>query len=118
VLHSTAQAAYPERQLFSEPGDEQPQRSCLALLPAGVAWLRILLPAPVGSYPTFSPLPSLQGRRSVSVALSNGSPGVSPAPIPGVTRRCALWSADFPLTPPWWESPATHLASLGVFIIP
>ncbi len=28
---------------------------CLTLLPAGVAWPRPLLGAPVGSYPTFSP---------------------------------------------------------------
>jgi len=33
----------------------------------------------------------------VSVARSEGFPEWSPVPFPGITRRCALWSADFPL---------------------
>ena len=50
------------------------RRPCLALLPAGVAWPRPLLAAPVVSYTTVSPLPWLAPGRSVSVALSAGRP--------------------------------------------
>ena len=50
------------------------RRPCLALLPAGVAWPRPLLAAPVVSYTTVSPLPRLAPGRSVSVALSAGRP--------------------------------------------
>ncbi len=41
---------------------------CLALLPMGVTWPQTLLPAPVVSYTTFSPLP--ENGRSFSVARS------------------------------------------------
>ena len=37
------------------PGDFHPHCPCLALLPAGVAWPRPLLEAPVVSYTAFSP---------------------------------------------------------------
>src|SRR5690349_8666513 len=60
--------------------------------------------SPVGSYPTFSPLPLAASpeinveRRLFSVALSFGSPRL------GVTQRPALWSPDFP--PTLFTSPA------------
>ena len=67
---------------------------CLALLPTGVAWPRRLPDAPVGSYPTFSPLPA------PALAQAAGGLFLWPCPrgcpLPGVTRRRALWSADFP----------------------
>jgi hypothetical protein len=59
---------------------------------------------PVGSYPTFSPLPDCSSPEIVaawrlfSVALSFGSPRL------GVTQRPALWSPDFP--PTLFTSPA------------
>jgi len=59
---------------------------------------------PVGSYPTFSPLPDscspeiAAAGRLFSVALSFGSPRL------GVTQRPALWSPDFP--PTLFTSPA------------
>ncbi len=72
-------------------------RLCLALLPTGVAWPRRLPDAPVGSYPTFSPLPA------PALAQAAGGLFLWPCPrgcpLPGVTRRRALWSADFPRRP-------------------
>jgi hypothetical protein len=48
----------------SSPPSEIGLRSCLALLPVGVTWPPALLPTPVVSYTTFSPLPV--DRESVS----------------------------------------------------
>ena len=63
------------------------------LAPSGVYRACPVAAAAVGSYPTFPPLPShLRSRRFISVALSLESPP------PGVTRRSALWSPDFPHT--------------------
>ncbi len=45
---------YEETSRFSSPKGLRP---CLALLPVGVAWQPALLPIPVVSYTTFSPLP-------------------------------------------------------------
>ena len=64
-------------------------RSCLALLRVGVAWPPALLPAPVVSYTTVSPLPA----RAPAVCLCGPVPGF---PRPGVARHPALRSADFP----------------------
>jgi len=72
---------------------------CLTLLRMGVAWPRILLPAPVVSYATFSPLPPPWGTHDRAVCLCGPIQQVTgqrPAPAPGVTRHPALWSADFP----------------------
>ncbi len=73
---------------------------CLALLPMADTWPPTLLPAPVVSYTTFSPLPGSEPQ-----VLGTCDP-VAPAVIfcgpmrgfarPGVTRHRALWSADFP----------------------
>ena len=73
---------------------------CLALLLMAVAWPPALLPAPVVSYTTFSPLPGPEPQ-----VLGTCDP-VAPAvvfcgplrgfPRPGVARHRALWSADFP----------------------
>jgi hypothetical protein len=57
----------------SSPSPASGFYSCLALLPVGVAWPQTLLPAPVVSYTTFSPLPCPAGR-FFSVALSTGHP--------------------------------------------
>ncbi len=65
--------------------------SCLALLPAGFAWPATLLPLPVVSYTTVSPsLAEQPPAICLSVALAIG------LPRPAVSRRRALWSADFP----------------------
>ena len=76
---------------------------CLTLLQAGVAWPQVLLPAPVVSYTTFSPLhPSAPSLISKEMGEAGGGSGLflwpdpSGYPVPGVTRRLALWSADFP----------------------
>ena len=63
---------------------------CLALLPAVVAWPPLLPEAPVVSYTAFSPLPGLPGGLFLW-------PDPAGYPAPGVARRRALWSADFPL---------------------
>ncbi len=89
------------------PGDEQPPPQgdclCLTLLQAGVTWPQALLPVPVVSYTTFSPLhPALPASKSEDlegVAMGCGLflwPYPSGCPVPGITRRHALWSADFP----------------------
>ena len=64
--------------------------SCLVLLPAGFACPTTLLPPPVVSYTTVSPSPAVKQAIRLSVALSGESPR------PAVSRRRALWSADFP----------------------
>ena len=77
--------------LVDKPRSPSP---CLVLLPVGFAWPATSLPPPVVSYTTVSPSPAK--RRTVwlaiclSVALAVGSPR------PAVSRRRALWSADFP----------------------
>jgi hypothetical protein len=58
------------------------------LAPSGGCLAVALLRTPVVSCATFSPL--LPKERLFSVARSERFP------FPGVTRRCALWSADFP----------------------
>jgi hypothetical protein len=58
------------------------------LAPSGGCLAVALLRTPVVSCTAFSPL--LPKERSFSVARSERFP------FPGVTRRCALWSADFP----------------------
>jgi hypothetical protein len=96
----------------SSPPSTNGLRSCLALLPVGVTWPPALLSAPVVSYTTFSPLPELPGvegkpyfdtlqkqplllMAKQAVVFCGPFPG---SPRPGVTRHCALWSADFPQT--------------------
>lgn len=81
-------------------------RSCLALLPAGVAWPPALPRAPVVSYTAFSPLPF------GSLFLWPDPIGY---PIPGIARRRALWSADFPLA---CKQTSGRPASLSGFMIP
>jgi hypothetical protein len=85
----------PSRGLPGTYRDEQPHRSCLALLLVGVAWPRPLLNAPVVSYTTFSPSPSDPETRwqSFSVALSGKllHPGSYPAPS---SVECGLSSGD------------------------
>ena len=86
-------AAYPELTIPTlgngTYGDEQPpivhrrNRSCLALLPAGVTWPHTLLCAPVVSYTTFSP--SHPKVLFVSVALFR-----QVIPAPDAIRRRAL----------------------------
>jgi len=66
---------------------------CLALLPAGVTWPAALLRLPVVSYTAFSPLPGLSVQPFGGLFLW---PDPTGCPVPGVTRRRALWSADFP----------------------
>jgi hypothetical protein len=81
-------------------------RSCLALLQVGVAWPPTLLPAPVVSYTTFSPLPESQsttwsrqgGLRCIRLSGGCFLWPFRGLPRPGVTRHLALWSADFPRT--------------------
>jgi len=99
-----ALAAYPELLLHNaaqETSNLQPASGrcpCLALLPMGVAWPQALLPAPVVSYTTFSTLPV---SHSPEVSAPFGGlflwPDPAGYPAPGVTRHCALRSADFPL---------------------
>ena len=69
---------------------------CLTLLPEGVTWPRALLPAPVVSYTTFSPLPPRQCRVG-GMSLWSDPSG---CPDPDLLRLRALGSADFPLKPP------------------
>ncbi len=92
-----------------DPGDEQPPPRgdcfCLTLLLVGVTWPRALPPAPVVFYTTFSPLPTylhpplnsrIWGRWEGVVGGLFLWPNPSGCPVPGVTRRHAPWSADFP----------------------
>jgi hypothetical protein len=76
---------------------EQPSNVPLrGLAPNGVCHATDVTAGAVGSYPTVSPLPSstrVLGGGLFSVALS------SRFPSPGVTRRSALWSPDFPPDP-------------------
>lgn len=78
----------------------RPLRPCLTLLPAGVTRPPVLLRTPVVSYTTFSlSLPTPLGVRGYlfSVALSGRlALLVEDRPAPGIIRRRALWSADFP----------------------
>ncbi len=67
-------------------GRAAPARSCLALLPVGVAWPPVSPRAPVVSYTTFSPSPARSPGPAVcfSVALFRRvtPPGRYPAPCP------------------------------------
>jgi len=65
---------------------------CLTLLQVGVTWPQTLLPTPVVSCTTFSPLHPT--RRWVCGLFLWPYP--SGCPVPGVTRHLTLWSADFP----------------------
>ncbi len=104
---------------FPSCEDEREQRPglrgylCLALLPAGVTWPPALLPAPVGSYPTFSLSPGnrLRGYRGYLFLW----PCPAAYTTPDVLRRRALWSADFPLAA---YAPSDHPTGLGTLIIP
>ena len=94
---------------------------CLTLLQAGVAWPRTLLPTPVVSYTTFSPLPLSysspnsegigRGRRGRSVSVARSGrlprPGSYPAPC---SVECGLSSMA--------RHHRDHPVSLGIFIIP
>jgi len=87
---------------------------CLALLPAGVAWPPALLPAPVVSYTTFSPLPlpaAPSGRGLGGWGGMSLWPDPAGCPVPGITRRRALWSADFPR--PWKSRAAITRSAWG-----
>jgi hypothetical protein len=79
------------------PWCEQHLRSCLALLLTGVTWPHPLLGAPVVSYTTFSPLLLTGVGSGMSLWPDPAGMGEFPTTAPGVTRRHALWSADFPL---------------------
>ena len=72
--------------------------SLCGLAPDGVCRAMPVTGHAVGSYPTLSPLPRGDGHLGrgglLSVALSSRSPS------PGVTRRLALWSSDFPPVTP------------------
>jgi len=73
--------------------------SLCGLAPDGVCRAVPVTGHAVGSYPTLSPLPRRRWRHLgrgglLSVALSSRSPS------PGVTRRLALWSSDFPPVAP------------------
>ena len=105
--HSTAQAAYP-RVLTGRAGPPL----LFGLAPRGACRAAGITACAVGSYPTFSPLPCAAVEEDLpkvwppadhrcrrtgglfSVALSVAVP--SPAQPPGVTRRAALRSPDFP----------------------
>ena len=63
-------------------------RSCLALLPAGVAWPPHCCGRRWSLTPPFHPYQSPGG-----MSLW---PDPAAFTTPGITRRCALWSADFP----------------------
>ncbi len=102
-----ARAAYPglwrsvksARETSRLPG-LAPVCPCLALLPLGVAWPRLLPGAPVVSYTTFSPLPAAPALclcGPIRQVTARQSVDWQPAPAPGVTRQRALRSADFPL---------------------
>ena len=64
--------------------------SLFGLAPCGVLPATTVTSRAVRSYRTISPLPAFAGG-IFSVPLSVGSPR------PGITRRTALWSSDFPL---------------------
>jgi hypothetical protein len=63
----------------SDPPPMLGLRSCLALLPMGVAWPPTLLPTPVVSYTTFSPLPDCSGGHFLWPYPRVASPGCFPA---------------------------------------
>ena len=98
--------------LADEPQNLSP---CLVLLPAGFAWPAALRPPPVVSYTTVSPSPAK--RKTVwlaiclSVALAVGSPR------PAVSRRRALWSADFPQPSALASAQPRSPSQLGLVIV-
>lgn len=64
--------------------------SLFGLAPGEVCLATAVARSPVGSYPTFSPLPSPVGRRFPFCGT------FSPSPVPGIARRPALRCPDFP----------------------
>ena len=89
MLLSTPRCSLPGIQGKRAASPPEGVHPCLALLPMGVAWPQALLPAPVVSYTTISPL--LPKERYVSVARSGRSlrPGRYPAPC---SVECGLSS--------------------------
>lgn len=78
---------------------------CLALLPTGVARPPAFRRTPVVSYTAVSPSPDFSRARFLQSKKREGEqpgnallcgPGPAGRPALGVTRRRALWSADFP----------------------
>lgn len=78
---------------------------CLALLPTGVARPPAFRRTPVVSYTAVSPSPDFSRARFLHSKKREGEqpgnallcgPGPAGRPALGVTRRRALWSADFP----------------------
>ena len=95
-----------------QPGDGPDTRSSpySALRRMGLAWTPAVASGAVSSYLTFSPLLAL-GERSVSVALSVGSPR------PAVSGHPVRRSSDFPLSRPGPEQrPPSRLGYLSVQI--
>jgi len=69
-------------------------RRLLGLAPAGVCRATDVTTGAVGSYPTFSPLPTARRHRWRSVFCGTFHRGGYPRP--GVTWQPAPWSPDFP----------------------
>ncbi len=118
--YQSARAAYPElirRRAASRWLLVQPGWFLFGLAPGGGCLAAALLRTPVVSYTTISPLPSPQ---SAPIGRERGSGGIflwpDPAPYgtPGVTRRLALRSADFPRS----QRDRDLLTNLGSCIIP
>ena len=77
---------------------DRPRASLFGLAPCGVLPATSLTAGAVRSYRTFSPLPR-RSPRPKSRAKAGGTFSVPLSfelPRPGVTRRTALWSSDFP----------------------
>ena len=103
--------------LFSRRGLRRPLGASLfGLAPCGVLPAIDLTADAVRSYRTFSPLPSLDARGSRAESGAQG--GIFSVPLsfelprPGVTRRTALWSSDFP--PSAFGSPSRACCGEGV----
>jgi len=87
-------AAYPR---LSPKGDETSSLlSLFGLAPDEGCLAAALLPSPVVSYTTISPLPWAVAFLPFPLAVSFLWPDLAGCPAPGVTRHRALWSADFP----------------------
>ena len=73
-----------------------PPAFLFGIAPSGVCHATHIAVCPVGSYPTFSPLPRLLRHGGIfSVALSVTLP--LKAAFLAVSQHCARWSPDFPL---------------------
>ena len=104
-----AHAAYPRdwrRAAAVRPSAEGTPLACLALLLLGVAWPQALPPAPVGSCPTFSPLPLR------AVCFCGPAPRVA---APG--RYPAACSVEFGLSSGGSKSARDHLTLFGAIIV-